>query len=330
MMKVLEYKVTFHTPAFLGNAEQAGQWRTPPFKAQLRQWWRVAYAARCGFNVNIGAMRREEGTLFGHAWLEDDCDEKGNKVAARKSLVRIRLGNWKLGDLKTAPNIGTISIGKNSLPAVLYSGYGPIEPGPRLKSSAAIQSMAEAPFSIAFPEGKYIEDALALMSSYGTLGGRSRNGWGSYLLSGELPEVGPPLVDWEMALEHDWPRGIGQDAKGPLIWHTASYGRWEDAMHSLAQARAGMRRAVPDRLLLAYPDTRGVMQGWAKNERVPNSLRFKVRKIDDQFIGVIFHMPCRPAEALWEKLTPQKQKELPTNFAAAHGFLDNQFNRADA
>src|SRR5690606_33222997 len=141
---------------------------------------------------------------------------------------------------------------------------------------------------------------------------------------------GPPLVDWEMALEHDWPRGIGQDAKGPLIWHTASYGRWEDAMHSLAQARAGMRRAVPDRLLLAYPDTRGVMQGWAKNERVPNSLRFKVRKIDDQFIGVIFHMPCRPAEALWEKLTPQKQKELPTNFAAAHGFLDNQFNRADA
>ncbi len=38
------YTVRFLTPAFLGDAEQNGRWRTPPFKAQLRQWWRVAYA----------------------------------------------------------------------------------------------------------------------------------------------------------------------------------------------------------------------------------------------------------------------------------------------
>lgn len=30
-MKTLEYRVSFATPAFLGNAEQAGQWRTSPF-----------------------------------------------------------------------------------------------------------------------------------------------------------------------------------------------------------------------------------------------------------------------------------------------------------
>lgn len=44
-MQELTYKVTFTTPAFLGNAEQSAQWRTPPFKALLRQWWRVVYAA---------------------------------------------------------------------------------------------------------------------------------------------------------------------------------------------------------------------------------------------------------------------------------------------
>jgi hypothetical protein len=38
----LTYRVSFTTPAFLGDAEQNGQWRTPPFKALLRQWWRVA------------------------------------------------------------------------------------------------------------------------------------------------------------------------------------------------------------------------------------------------------------------------------------------------
>src|SRR5690606_24563642 len=66
-MKELKYQVRFLTPAFLGNAEQSGQWRTPPFKALLRQWWRVAYAASGGFNVDVLKMRQEEGLLFGNA-----------------------------------------------------------------------------------------------------------------------------------------------------------------------------------------------------------------------------------------------------------------------
>ena len=36
-MQEMSYEVKFLTPAFLGNAEQSGQWRTPPFKALLRQ-----------------------------------------------------------------------------------------------------------------------------------------------------------------------------------------------------------------------------------------------------------------------------------------------------
>jgi len=56
-----EYKVSFVTPAFLGNAEQAGQWRTPPFKALLRQWWRVAETA--GQRPDVDAIRDRGGTL---------------------------------------------------------------------------------------------------------------------------------------------------------------------------------------------------------------------------------------------------------------------------
>jgi CRISPR-associated protein Cmr1 len=50
-MRTFEYTLRFNTPAFLGNAEQNGQWRTPPIKAQLRQWWRVAHAADNRFEV---------------------------------------------------------------------------------------------------------------------------------------------------------------------------------------------------------------------------------------------------------------------------------------
>ena len=40
-MQQRQLHIQFHTPAFLGDANQSGRWRTPPFKAQLRQWWPV-------------------------------------------------------------------------------------------------------------------------------------------------------------------------------------------------------------------------------------------------------------------------------------------------
>ena len=44
-MLTLHYTLSFNTPAFLGNAEQQAQWRTPPIKALIRQWWRVVKAS---------------------------------------------------------------------------------------------------------------------------------------------------------------------------------------------------------------------------------------------------------------------------------------------
>jgi hypothetical protein len=83
MMIKQGYTVRFVTPAFLGNAEQQGQWRTPPFKALLRQWWRVAAAKDYGYNHQ--RLRDAEGKLFGNAWIEE---------AFCKSKVRLRLDRW--------------------------------------------------------------------------------------------------------------------------------------------------------------------------------------------------------------------------------------------
>lgn len=74
-MFVHRYQLSFTTPAFLGNAGQDAQWRTPPVKALLRQWWRVAWAAERKFALDLAAMRamrEQEGRLLGHAWLDND------------------------------------------------------------------------------------------------------------------------------------------------------------------------------------------------------------------------------------------------------------------
>jgi len=36
-LRELSYQLSFNTPAFLGNAEQQAQWRTPLFKALLKR-----------------------------------------------------------------------------------------------------------------------------------------------------------------------------------------------------------------------------------------------------------------------------------------------------
>lgn len=139
-MKILEYTLRFDTPAFLGNAEQNAQWRTPPIKALLRQWWRVAYAAEKGFKVDPAAMRREEGLLFGNAWLENDyC----------KSRVRLRLERWNTGGLTQWPGpeatVHHPEVGHHgaNVGSTLYLGYGPLRfqgGHTTLKANAAIQT----------------------------------------------------------------------------------------------------------------------------------------------------------------------------------------------
>ncbi len=308
-MKTREYKVHFNTPAFLGNAEQQGQWRTPPFKALIRQWWRVAYAEAHRYPQSTVAMRREEGLLFGHAWLDDDQDERGQQVAARKSKVRLRLDEWEIGMQRTWQPLPNVSHPEVKFPvgSDLYLGYGPLTlpPGikqPQLKNNAAIQAGESATLAIAMPDEQAprIERALWLMDRYATAGGRSRNGWGSFALrpcpaTGEVGGEGAvPLRPWRDCLSLDWPHAIGQDEHGALIWQTRPCDNWKALMRELAVVKIGLLQPL-ERHWLSYPITRHSTKAWKGTYRLPNSLRFKVRKTPDgKLVGVIFHVPCLP------------------------------------
>src|SRR5699024_7802539 len=103
-MNKIECTVRFLTPAFLGDANQSGTWRTPPFKAELRQWWRVVMASR---GLDYQALRKTEAQLFGHAWLDKP---------ATKSRVRLRLSRWRPGQLPKGTTFGSEK----------YLGFGPV------------------------------------------------------------------------------------------------------------------------------------------------------------------------------------------------------------
>ncbi len=349
MMKSQRYRLTFTTPAFLGNADQHAQWRTPPIKALLRQWWRVAYAAEQKFDVDVTAMRRAEDLLFGHAWLENDAVERNGrteKVAARKSEVRLRLSHWKDGSLgkRQWPEFATVNHPevKSSVGSDLYMGFGPLvyDKASRrsgLKANAAIQAGESADLSLAYPDesAPQIERALCLINLFATVGGRSRNGWGSLhleSLEGTSPsQTSVPLRDWQQALALDWPHAIGQDGQGALTWQTRPFDDWKALMQKLAIIKIGLRtqfrfttrRDEPrpeDRHWLSYPITNHSVRAWDGKARLPNSLRFKVRPAPDnsrQYVGVIFHMPCLPPLAL----NPE-ENTITRVWERVHQFLD--------
>lgn len=337
-MRQVHYTLQFHTPAFLGNAEQSGQWRTPPFKAQLRQWWRVAFAASRQFRVNIEEMRLAEGRLFGNAWLEDNFS---------KSKVRIRLVHWHKGQLDSWNMLEQGKVdhdeaeksGRKVGPHA-YLAYGPLDGknGTQFspKVNAAIQSGERNTFSLAFEEdhADLLEQALTLMDQFGTVGGRSRNGWGSYSLqpcagTSALPAFTPTRL-WTDALTLDWPHaiGTGTDTNGPLVWRTRPFPNWQALMKELATIKIGLRtqfkfpQKQPDGLIherhwLSYPVTRHTVRAW-NNARLPNSLRFKIRPAaNGQLVGVIFHMPCLPPPSF--KPDP---KAITAVWQKVHTFLD--------
>lgn len=323
---LLGFRLSFTTPAFLGNAEQQGQWRTPPIKALIRQWWRVAYAADQSQGVDLGAMRRAEGRLFGVA-----ADGEGESA---RSLVRIRLKAWAVGTLKSWGDLEQ-NKNKDKLPHPevqktdykvgphAYLGFGPLDGrsgGTRFseKVRAAIAAGEKADLTIALPseECARLCRALWLLHHYGTLGGRSRNGWGSFSLT---PLEGtPPLattldpsltLPWRDALQSDWAQALGTDARGPLIWQTEPQKDWSAVMRRLAEIKIGLRTQkafqfpeerpdgkVHDRHWLSYPVTNHEVSDWKRQGlRLPNSLRFKVRPtFDGRLTGVVFHVPCLP------------------------------------
>jgi CRISPR-associated protein Cmr1 len=334
------------TPAFLGDAEQKGRWRTPPFKALLRQWWRVAYAAQEGYKGDIARMREVEGKLFGNAWL-DKQSGKAKEADFCKSLVRLRLSRWEAGQLTLWPSTApqeqivhpelTKPAGGRISP-YLYLGYGPLDDRKGLARSPAIAPREQTTLALAFPaeNAELIEAAVALMHLYGTVGGRSRNGWGSFVIEGPgerrwdgLSRL--PIRTWKDALVLDWPHAIGKDDTGPLIWQTGEYDDWREVMRALAIVRLGVRtqfvfssapphQTPQPRHWLSYPITRHTCEGWRNQLRLPNSLRLKVRPAPEapgKLVGVIYHMPCLPPP----DFHPQRT-DIERTWRTVHELLD--------
>lgn len=308
-MKTLEYNIRFITPAFLGNAEQSGQWRTPPFKALLRQWWRVVYAAKNNFQVDLKAMRHEEGLLFGHAGLEDDFI-LGKAVTARKSKLRLRLENsqevaaWTVG---TQQGVEPLSQSLDTS----YAWFGLIKRGNNLPNRSAMKPNVNESIrflKMAMPDESVSEmnEIIKLINAFGLLGSRSRGGWGALQIDGMSAFKGEELLCYAQniysCLQNDWAMSLAKDENGLCIWESKNtFDSWDKAMRFIAIQRKQVRANLKN----DKDDLRAAL-GFASNGRMPSPLRWKV----------LAHEPkklCVRAFALPHKIPEEGGKSLSLN-----------------
>lgn len=364
-MKRLEYQVTFTTPAFLGNAEQDGQWRTPPFKALLRQWWRVVSAKAHRYDHR--PLREVEGDLFGNAWLTD----AEGRPRFRRSRVSLRVNHWNIGGLASQAwpggsmdSVTTTADGKGSVRADVYLGFGPVLPPskkegrPSITIRGAIAPGKEATLSLRSDVSRDLVKSLQLIAWFGTVGSRSRNGWGSLCLSAlnltpavtTLPTRDDELIgaigrDWRQCFDRDWPHALGTASGTPLVWLTKPYENWRHAMGALANVRVETRRVAkafvgPGHIggihLLGYPAggkwelsefKKGRPSRDDEEARLATQLRFKVSQVPNGFVGAVFHMPHRFPDALYSRLTKAQQSWLTENQEPVWAEIHEALNR---
>jgi len=360
----LEYQVRFVTPAFLGNAYQGAQWRTPPFKALLRQWWRIVHAPKVNFSVD--PLWRDEGQLFGVA---------ADGMGSRRSLVGLRLSEWSNGtidqwqpdDRLTHPEVTSRKGEPMQIGAQLYLGYGPLTfgetqrrdqrgqviKGTVLSSDPKRSAVADSDIrtlTISAPESHLneITRAMALADWFGGLGSRSRNGWGSLEITAKpAPRIPDLTVDklsgvlrpLEECLGVDWPHAIGSTNRGPLVWSTKPQQSWSGALKELARIKIAFRTGLSfdnvragefgNRHFLGYPVTNHMVEAWGNQGRLANQILFKVRRSGNKWVGVIVHLPCRlPADLV----PPQHNidNRARQTWESVHAVLDREATRISA
>jgi len=365
----LTYDLSFATPAFVGDAAQQAQWRTPPLKALIRQWWRVVKAPKVSFQVDGPAgLRAVENSLFGSA--SDSYREKSHQ-----SLVKLRLKDWAEGQLSNPSwprrEIDQIQVGQGRVRADVYLGFGPIAPASRNlgRTEPTVERLSIDPqkqrnqLTVFFAptaskdQIDEVRQAIRLASWFGGIGSRSRNGWGSITLQGDgiprLPPSSNELAPYCQAFrgcfsaDRDWPHAIGQDDQGPLVWvgrkNGATFKNWREAVFFLATIRRDIRTAakrfgrgedISANQLIAYPVTKANNRRWGNDERIAGSLRLKVVETGRGLVPVAVHLPCAVPRILFDRLATSDQTWINRHqleiWTAVHQDIGQKMNRLGA
>jgi len=300
----LEMECEIVTPMFLGNSRQEAELRAAPFKGVIRYWWRIAFGRKHATHQEL--LSREK-RIFG-----SDDEKSGGKSRITVSVAQItemQPLTHGFGDIRKVAHPECENTGRQTNPLAYLAGMGLIHYRKGIQHS---YFQAGEQFSLIVETtgdvAEEVRTALDFLSSFAAIGSRSRNGWGSLAIR-DVHLDNPELVDWQQAMDRDYPHCLGRDEQGALLWMTRNiHDDWKQCMRSLAEVYISVRTVLnvnagnpPDRHLLGYPVTNHPVMGnhWGRQGRHASALRLLVRKEGDRFRGYFLHLPHAFSNRMW-------------------------------
>lgn len=292
------------TPMFLGNAQQEAELRSAPFKGLLRYWWRVA----CGQqHENYQDMLAQENRIFGSA------DEGGGKSRVSVSVTpttEMKPSKTGFGHIDDVAHPECERTNGRTNPLNYLAGMGLIHYKDGIRHSYfSVGERFRLSITAANDVVEDVNSAISIFAQFTAIGSRSRNGWGCFVMNG-TPHVSAGFVDWNNAMDRDYPHCLGGDERGALVWKTRQkYQDWKQCMRDLAENYIKIRTSLnvvagnlPDRHLLGYPVTNHSVQRthWGKQGRHSSGLRLLVKKEGNGALrGCFLHLPHAFSNRMW-------------------------------
>jgi CRISPR-associated protein Cmr1 len=209
--------------------------------------------------------------------------------------------------------------------SVGYAWFGLANRGREQPDRRRLEAGEARVLVLAYPEGHEndIQAAMNLAHSFGTLGSRSRGGWGSLHVDDQTlfnaAQLRPYTDSLEGCLSRDWAAAIAADDQGPWLWRSSkTVATWGEAIEQGARDRRQVRTA-----LKLDSDLRSAL-GFASPGRMPSPLRWKVVRESQGLRLQVVAMPHRIPEEAGAKLTPDQLKRA---WGVVRRALDGRFDR---
>lgn len=226
----VEFEIEVVTPMFLGGAEPTkAELRVPSIKSAMRFWWRALYDGN-----NIENLAEKEAEIFGSV--------------ANKALVTVKLDDQSvktvLKDLPPGNKIMVTSKGKTfPISIIEYLAFGLFDP--KRKTGKCLREYIEPKSCfkaiVAFPKNKETEvnKSLKCMISFGGLGSRCRNGFGSLHCSA--------LIDHTVKNEGNLKSFTAFSKEAKLFDKFNKHAKWENALSEIGTVYHAARLNLEDR-----------------------------------------------------------------------------------
>lgn len=287
-MKTVTFECETVTPMFLAGADgRTPELRPPSIKGAMRFWWRA-------MNGHLEKLKDREAEIFGAS------DEK---IGKSKFSIRVKPHN-KLHSSKDKLPIHPIIVTtsrksfKINILEYLYGTHENKKGQGNIFTRDYISPNQKFSVIISLPDElkKEVINVLRILSTFGGLGSRSRNGFGSFRIRSMNDEDGVFYFNLKKSnYSSELPKYSAFSQKMRL-WRTQKCNKWDDALAELgiayreARGRIENKHHYEKRQYIGAPIIVNKKQ-MSKLDRHSKPYFMSVHYGGNEFIGHILHLP---------------------------------------